>query len=456
MAKKSKESTKSSKKEPIVEQSETSENKSSTETASQDTTAASGTKPVKRIADLPVFRIITGSYEHQLLCLSLTLYNDGPVFTPVFHFTPHTQSIRCLAQSKRYLVSGSNDEHIRIYDLQKRKELGTLMKHEGNVTALEFFDSKWLLSAGDDGKIFIWRTSDWEVFGELKGHRAGGINDLAIHPSGKIAISAGNDRTLRLWNLMTCRKASVLKVGRNTPRKVRWTSIDSDDAAHFVVGFDKRIQIYSSQSAKVVGRLFNFNSTLQHMEVYTLDGVEYVVTSHDDGSVIFIPLSEFLVESENGEEENEVQDISIDSLPASSFKLQGHGNRVKHFNFFFHEPTQTHFLSTVSSNGQLVIWNLEKSVRDQVAVYATGNRLNCCIIVSDDIEQFETMKKRRRINDDGEFLSDAENTDFSEAESEFELNEEEIDKLKTQKLEKKQKKASKRKSKKPKVIVEFE
>lgn len=453
MAKKSKDSTKSSKKVSVVENSEKPEPKPSTES---NNTTATGTKPVKRIADLPVFRIITGSYEHQLLCLSLTLYNDGPVFTPVFHFTPHTQSIRCLAQSKRYLVSGSNDEHIRIYDLQKRKELGTLMKHEGNVTALEFFDSKWLLSAGDDGKIFVWRTSDWEVFGELKGHRDGGINDIAIHPSGKIAISAGNDRTLRLWNLMTCRKASVLKVGRDTPRKVRWSSKESDDAAHFVVGFDKRIQVYSSQSAKIVGRLFKFTSTLQHMEIYTLDGVEYVVTSHNDGSVIFIPLSEFLTENEKEEEEEdkEVQDISIDSLPESSFKLQGHGNRVKHFNFFFHEPTKTHFLSTVSSNGQLVIWNLEKDIRDQVAVYATGNRLNCCIMVSDDIEQFESMKKRRRINDDGEFLSEAENTDFSEAESE--LDEEEIDKLKTQKLEKKQKRANKRKAKKPKVIVEFE
>lgn len=65
--------------------------------------------------------------------------------------------------------------------------------------------------------------------------------DLSIHPSGKIAISAGGDRTLRLWNLMTCRKASVLKVGREgIPRKVKWTSLELDKSAHYVVGFDKR------------------------------------------------------------------------------------------------------------------------------------------------------------------------------------------------------------------------
>lgn len=57
---------------------------------------------------------------------------------PIFHFQAHSLSIKCLAVSRRYLVSGSNDEHIRIYDLQKRKELGTLLSHQGSITALQF------------------------------------------------------------------------------------------------------------------------------------------------------------------------------------------------------------------------------------------------------------------------------------------------------------------------------
>ena len=39
--------------------------------------------------------------------------------------------------AKRYLVTGSNDEHIRIYDLQKEK-LGTLLSHNGTITSLKF------------------------------------------------------------------------------------------------------------------------------------------------------------------------------------------------------------------------------------------------------------------------------------------------------------------------------
>ena len=66
-------------------------------------------------------------------------------------------------------------------------------------------NGKWLLSGSEDGKIIIWRTKDWETFGILKGH-TGKINDLAIHPSGRVAILVSQDQTIRLWNLMTAKK----------------------------------------------------------------------------------------------------------------------------------------------------------------------------------------------------------------------------------------------------------
>lgn len=419
--------------------------------------AKAASSSVSKIME-PVFRIITASYEHVLLCLSLSLYDDGSVFTPIFNFSPHIQSIKCLAHSKRYLVSGSNDENIRLYDLQKRKELGTLMQHEGNVTVLEFFDNKWLLSAGDDGRICIWRTKDWEVMGELKGHKTGGITDLSIHPSGKIAISAGGDRTLRLWNLMTCKKASVLKVGREgIPRKVKWTSTELDKTAHYVVGFDKKVWAYSAETATQVGRPLTFRSTLQHLDLYILDNVEYVVTSHDDGAINFVPLNELLVEAEeDDDDEKEKTELSIEKLPESAFKLQGHASRVKHFSFFFNKDRNTHYMTTVSSSGRIVVWNLEKDVRDQIAVYETGDRLNCCIMVPEDIEKFETMKKRKRINADGDELSEAEETDYSEAESDFESEPEETVVKARPSLQNGKKKNKNKKFKKPKVTVEFE
>jgi protein MAK11 len=141
-------------------------------------------------------------------------------------FSAHTGAIKCLAANNRYLVSGGSDEVIkysilrfctynRIYDLKKRKDLGSLVQHNGAITALQFYSKTHLLSASEDGTICIWRTRDWECMATMKGHK-GRVNGMRVHPSGKIAISVGKDKALRLWNLMTGRKASVNKLGEGS------------------------------------------------------------------------------------------------------------------------------------------------------------------------------------------------------------------------------------------------
>lgn len=97
--------------------------------------------------------------------------------------------------------------------MRKRKELGSLLQHEGSITTIQFFNKTHMFSGSEDGTICIWRTKDWECLKTLKGHK-GRVNSLAVHPSGKIALSVSNDKTVRLWNLLAGQKASVNKLGR--------------------------------------------------------------------------------------------------------------------------------------------------------------------------------------------------------------------------------------------------
>ncbi|KAM9920682.1 hypothetical protein OXX59_007038 [Metschnikowia pulcherrima] len=336
------------------------------------------------------FRIMVGSYEHNLLCLSLIMKGTAEaVFTPIFHFQAHTLSIKSIDIAKRYLVTGSNDEHIRIYDLQKRKELGTLLSHQGTVTTLKFSkessktsdsskSGKWLLSGSEDGKIIIWRTKDWETFGTLKGH-SGRVNDLDIHPSGRVAISVGTDNTIRLWNLMTAKKAAVLKIkGRDHVGQpadiVRWIS----EGKHFVVGLLNQLFIYElSEQAQIVKKV-QFKSTLMCLETISIDNKEYLVVGLNNGAIQFYDVAKTL----------------SDENPEPEFTLQGHSNRVKGISFMCSE-SDTHnvpFLVSVSSDGKIVVWNLTK--RDQVAVYDSGERLNCVAVCGESVEKADTMKRR--------------------------------------------------------------
>ncbi|ODQ78597.1 hypothetical protein BABINDRAFT_9358 [Babjeviella inositovora NRRL Y-12698] len=373
------------------------------------------------------FRIIVGSYEHNVLCLSLILNGQTPVFQPIFHFQAHTLSIQAMDIARRYLVTGSNDEQIKIYDLQKRKELGTLLEHVGSVTSLTFSNEgatldeanknqvinstsgktgKWLLSGSADGKIVIWRTKDWEVFGQLKGHKER-INDIAIHPSGRVAISVSDDKTIRLWNLMTAKKAAVLKMkGRDTlgesGQYVKW----SLDGKHFLVGLVNKILLYTTATAKIAKKI-KFTQKIMHFDTYKIDDTEYVVVGLGNGALEFYKIENLLRDAED--EEQEEEDIDTVSFEPE-FTLLGHTNRIKNFSIIYFKLSGKQFLTSVSSDGKIVVWDL--ALRDQVAVYDTGERLTTVSLAPESVERFDTMKRRLEeaadIDDDSENETDGE------------------------------------------------
>lgn len=294
-----------------------------------------------------MLRVVVGSYEHNLLCVALDIEHDTAL--PIFHFTPHTQSIRTLAWSKKTLASGANDEHIRLYDLTRRKELGTLMRHDGAVIFLEFYKSKWLFSAGEDGLICIWRSKDWEILAELD-HKAP-VADIAIHSSGKVMLSVGENRMV-LWNLMTARRASVKKLHSHA----RQVAFVPNKQAEYVIAYAKTVDLYS-QAGEVV-RTWTLPSPIHKLIFYN----ELMFVSCDNGAIyVYKPDEEEIVRT-----------------------LQGHAKRVKDMAVY------EHYMASVSSDGNIVVWDLD--TWSQISVYNAGDRLNCVALLPDSIESKRVVK----------------------------------------------------------------
>lgn len=120
----------------------------------------------------------------------------------------HTASIRCIAARKHYLATGASDDRICVLDLRTNQEIQLLTHHTGTVTQCAFTpDGSHLFSASDDGTLAATKTGSWLTDNVWRTPHSGrAIVALALHPSGKLALTIGKDGTLRTWSLIKGRQ----------------------------------------------------------------------------------------------------------------------------------------------------------------------------------------------------------------------------------------------------------
>lgn len=198
-----------------------------------------------------VLELVAGSYEQ--ITLGYQVKTDEKEWTAKAEFTHHAHiaSVSAVAACERFVVTGSRDETIQVYDMKKRIEHGALLHHDGTITCLEFYGTSHLLSGGEDGLLCVWSTKKWECMKSIKAHK-GHVTSLSVHPSGKLALSVGTDKTLRTWNLINGRSAFIKNIKQNA-HIVRW----SPDGDRFVVVMNDKVIIYKLETASVTGTVTN-------------------------------------------------------------------------------------------------------------------------------------------------------------------------------------------------------
>ncbi|XP_036374624.1 p21-activated protein kinase-interacting protein 1-like, partial [Megalops cyprinoides] len=205
----------------------------------------------KRVAIMERVGLIAGSYEQIVFGYKVRVGEKE--WTPTADFThhAHTASLSAVAASDRFIATGSRDETIQLYDLRKRVEHGALLHHDGTISCLEFYGASHLLSGGEDGLLCVWSTKKWECLKSIKAHK-GYVSSLSVHPSGKLALSVGTDKTLRTWNLIDGRSAFIKNIKQNA-HIVMW----SPTGDKYIVAVNNKMDIYSLETASVTGTITN-------------------------------------------------------------------------------------------------------------------------------------------------------------------------------------------------------
>jgi WD40 repeat protein/serine/threonine protein kinase len=86
-----------------------------------------------------------------------------------------------------------------LWDLDRFEVIRKLEGHEGSVKRTAFSpDGKRALTAGQDGTLRLWDLSNGRELHRMRGHTAAAV---AFSPDGRRALTGGSDGTMRLWDL---------------------------------------------------------------------------------------------------------------------------------------------------------------------------------------------------------------------------------------------------------------
>ncbi|KAK8845382.1 hypothetical protein IAR55_006095 [Kwoniella newhampshirensis] len=360
------------------------------------------------------FVIIAGTYEKLLYGIegsfpsSSSTSSPGPVqpsLEPIFIFPAHLACVKAVAASPggKWLATGSEDEFVKVWDLRRRKEVGSLSQHTGSVTSLHFPSPAHLITTSVDSTLSLFRTSDWALLKSLKGH-SGRVNHVDVHPTGRVALSVGKDQTLKMWDLMRGRGAASLALGSEA-EMVKFSQLGT----HFAVLFPRKIQIYSL-TLKLLHTLetkSRFNTLLFTLIPSTGDEEEseLLCAGTEKGAVEAYKITvgkDDAAEEDNEDEEEEEEESADNKGKGADLEkiatLVGHANRIKSVSalpFFVPsssgEPRKTVLLSTASSDGLINLYDLsavpvadgeveDKQIQPAASYDTKGSRLTCVFI----------------------------------------------------------------------------
>ncbi|PVF91397.1 WD40 repeat-like protein [Serendipita vermifera] len=124
-----------------------------------------------------------------------------------------------------YLVSGYSNGRIRVWDVEMRRQFGSIMEGD-HLYPIESIAVSWdgscVASGSRDGMIRLWEVQHQMDVCEWKGH-ADSVRSVALSDDGAYLVSSSDDLSIRVWDLeLVKRESSKRKALSIDPKVPRW------------------------------------------------------------------------------------------------------------------------------------------------------------------------------------------------------------------------------------------
>ena len=173
--------------------------------------------------------------------------------TPTVQLVGHTDPVYAVdfTPDGKWIVTGSFDKTLRLWDTATNKSVHTLQGHTGIVLAVTISkDGSRIASGSLDKTIRLWDIPTHSQAASLTGHGSQ-IYGLAFSPDGKLLASASNDKTVRLWDIEQKRQLKTLS---NQGAAVYSVAFSPDGKTLLTGGADKTVRLIEVETGKEIRR----------------------------------------------------------------------------------------------------------------------------------------------------------------------------------------------------------
>ncbi len=135
---------------------------------------------------------------------SRTEFENRPCYSLLSTLSGHAWAVLTVAFSPdgKILATGSDDNTIKLWEVNTGQLICTLVGHSWSVVAVAFTaDGETLLSASCDKTVKLWRVSTAEEIVTLSGH-IDSVSAVAVSKVTQLIASGSRDKTIKLWQLV--------------------------------------------------------------------------------------------------------------------------------------------------------------------------------------------------------------------------------------------------------------
>lgn len=164
-------------------------------------------------------------------------------------FLGHTSWVRCAKYSPlgKLIASCSDDKTMNIFDTVSGDCVHTFKETKGYGTNLAWYlDGTMVAVALSYGRTKIYDIRAQKLVQLYEVHAGGSVNDVAFHPSGNYLATVGDDKTLKILDVLEGRPIFTLLGHTDSVNAVAW----SKDGDMFATGGNDK-QVWKTDKQKI-------------------------------------------------------------------------------------------------------------------------------------------------------------------------------------------------------------